>query len=367
MTTEVLAEGVNLHRANVILNYDTPWNATRLMQRVGRVNRIGSKAPMVYVYNFFPSAKGNEQIHLLENAYAKLQAFHILFGEDNKVFSEMEEIPDVEFTHDFDGEESEMGKFIKELRNFREIHPERYAYLSSIPFEMLGGTLKSEEFEGSTIMVKAPKKGLVPVVVDEALKANVISDLEAMKRPKKGLVPVVVDEALKANVISDLEAMKRLKCTEDASYVSALTSESPICQAAIRCYNTQVSRSLSARDAAKAIRCYNTQVSRSLSARDAAKRQKQALDVLDKIRHIEGVSPESNSIINAANMAIRHKNSAIIKALIEFDKNYRKEQQTLFGIDFDINSWLQGAFAHIADLNVRQYGEPIIAFYRVNQ
>ena len=320
VTTEVLAEGVNLHRANVILNYDTPWNATRLMQRVGRVNRIGSKAPMVYVYNFFPSAKGNEQIHLLENAYAKLQAFHILFGEDNKVFSEMEEIPDVEFTHDFDGEESEMGKFIKELRNFREIHPERYAYLSSIPFEMLGGTLKSEEFEGSTIMVKAPKKGLVPVVVDEALKAN---------------------------VISDLEAMKRLKCTEDASYVSALTSESPICQAAIRCYNTQVSR--------------------SLSARDAAKRQKQALDVLDKIRHIEGVSPESNSIINAANMAIRHKNSAIIKALIEFDKNYRKEQQTLFGIDFDINSWLQGAFAHIADLNVRQYGEPIIAFYRVNQ
>lgn len=135
VTTEVLAEGVNLHRANVILNYDTPWNATRLMQRVGRVNRIGSKAPVVYVYNFFPSAKGNEQIHLLENAYAKLQAFHILFGEDNKVFSEMEEIPDVEFTHDFDGEESEMGKFIKELRNFRETHPERYAYLSSVPLK----------------------------------------------------------------------------------------------------------------------------------------------------------------------------------------------------------------------------------------
>lgn len=36
ITTEVLAEGVNLHRANVILNYDTPWNSTRLMQRIGR-------------------------------------------------------------------------------------------------------------------------------------------------------------------------------------------------------------------------------------------------------------------------------------------------------------------------------------------
>lgn len=47
---EVLAEGVNLHRANCILNYDTPWNSTRLMQRIGRVNRIGSTAPYVYVY-----------------------------------------------------------------------------------------------------------------------------------------------------------------------------------------------------------------------------------------------------------------------------------------------------------------------------
>ena len=42
LTTDVLAEGVNLHRSNVIVNYDTPWNSTRLMQRIGRVNRIGS-------------------------------------------------------------------------------------------------------------------------------------------------------------------------------------------------------------------------------------------------------------------------------------------------------------------------------------
>ena len=44
ITTEVLSEGVNLHRANTILNYDTPWNATRLMQRIGRLNRIGASA-----------------------------------------------------------------------------------------------------------------------------------------------------------------------------------------------------------------------------------------------------------------------------------------------------------------------------------
>src|SRR5690606_25706679 len=49
ITTEVLAEGVNLHRANIIVNYDIPWNATRLMQRIGRVNRVGTKAPNIYI------------------------------------------------------------------------------------------------------------------------------------------------------------------------------------------------------------------------------------------------------------------------------------------------------------------------------
>ena len=51
----MLAEGVNLHRANVIVNYDSPWNATRLMQRIGRVNRIGSTAEAIHNYMFYPS------------------------------------------------------------------------------------------------------------------------------------------------------------------------------------------------------------------------------------------------------------------------------------------------------------------------
>ena len=91
ITTEVLAEGINLHRSNVIVNYDVPWNSTRLMQRIGRVNRIGSRADRIYVYNYYPSAHGDAQIHLVNNALRKLQAFHTAFGEDNKVFSILEE------------------------------------------------------------------------------------------------------------------------------------------------------------------------------------------------------------------------------------------------------------------------------------
>ena len=92
ITTEVLAEGINLHRSNVILNYDIPWNATRLMQRIGRVNRIGTKAKEILIYNFYPTAQSDSLIKLNEKALKKLQGFHSAFGEDSKIYSEQEEI-----------------------------------------------------------------------------------------------------------------------------------------------------------------------------------------------------------------------------------------------------------------------------------
>jgi len=92
ISTEVLAEGINLHRSNVILNYDIPWNATRLMQRIGRVNRIGTKAKEIIVYNFYPTAQSNTLIELNEKALKKLQGFHSAFGEDSKIYSDQEEI-----------------------------------------------------------------------------------------------------------------------------------------------------------------------------------------------------------------------------------------------------------------------------------
>ena len=76
ISTEVLAEGVNLHRSNMVVNYDTPWNSTRLMQRIGRVNRIGSKAKSVFIYNFFPTTKVEQDIELEKKAKMKLAAFH---------------------------------------------------------------------------------------------------------------------------------------------------------------------------------------------------------------------------------------------------------------------------------------------------
>jgi len=127
ITTEVLSEGINLHRSNMVVNYDVPWNATRLMQRIGRINRIGTRADNIYIYNFYPSAQGDFEISLVNNALRKLQAFHTAFGEDNKIFSILEEKGDgALFGNKIVKEESEILKYLIELRDFKNKHPKKF-------------------------------------------------------------------------------------------------------------------------------------------------------------------------------------------------------------------------------------------------
>lgn len=121
LTTDVLAEGVNLHRSNVIVNYDTPWNSTRLMQRIGRVNRIGSASKHIYNYVFYPSREGNREINLNQIAISKIQTFHSTFGEDNQIYSK-EEILDQNLGKLFDeGMKEQKKDFNKEIPFYEEL------------------------------------------------------------------------------------------------------------------------------------------------------------------------------------------------------------------------------------------------------
>ena len=127
LTTEVLAEGVNLHRSNIILNYDIPWNATRLMQRIGRVNRIGTASTNIYIYNFFPTSRTDNEIELNKKAYMKLQAFHSALGEDSQIYSTQEEYSSFGLFEKVPEEEKdERLEFLNYLRKFRTENPDLY-------------------------------------------------------------------------------------------------------------------------------------------------------------------------------------------------------------------------------------------------
>ena len=134
--TEVLAEGVNLHRSNVIVNYDTPWNSTRLMQRIGRVNRIGSVAPNIHIFNFYPTAKVNNDIELEKKAIMKLQAFHSALGEDSEIFSPDEEIQSFGlFEKNVDEDKDERLAYLMELRKFKSENPQEFRRIRNLPLK----------------------------------------------------------------------------------------------------------------------------------------------------------------------------------------------------------------------------------------
>ncbi len=152
ITTEVLAEGVNLHRSNVIINYDIPWNSTRLMQRIGRVNRVGTPSDFIHIYNFFPTEQADNEIELNKKAYMKLQAFHSALGEDSQIYSTHEDYDSFGLFEQLPEEEKdERLEYLNYLRKFREEHPEEYQYIKNkIPHRARCGR-KNKAVKGQTI------------------------------------------------------------------------------------------------------------------------------------------------------------------------------------------------------------------------
>lgn len=92
VTSDKLSEGFNLNRAGLIINYDIPWNPTRVIQRVGRINRIGTKVfDELFIYNFFPTEQGANVVRSREIASQKMFLIHNALGEDAKIFAADEE------------------------------------------------------------------------------------------------------------------------------------------------------------------------------------------------------------------------------------------------------------------------------------
>jgi len=164
ITTDVLAEGVNLHRANVIINYDTPWNATRLMQRIGRVNRIGSIGKAIYTYNFYPSPQGNAFINLYNRSLVKLQAFHSAFGEDTKIYTHEEFVEQFNLYHaGIEDEEDKRLLYLRLIREFKDNSPNEYRRIKAFPLKArtarsVKASGKAEMTDSTIVFLKSPYK-----------------------------------------------------------------------------------------------------------------------------------------------------------------------------------------------------------------
>ena len=195
LTTDVLAEGVNLHRSNVIVNYDTPWNSTRLMQRIGRVNRIGSASKHIYNYVFYPSREGNKQINLNQIALSKIQSFHSTFGEDNQIYSQ-EEIIDRNLSKLFEEGVNEQKKdinkelpFYEELRTLFKTNRQEYNRIAKISLRSRTGR-ESKTINGVTlsedtlVFLKTNFRKVFFLVSEKAQEISVLDALNYFKATK---------------------------------------------------------------------------------------------------------------------------------------------------------------------------------------
>lgn len=93
LATDAISEGYNLHRAGMIINYDIPYNPTRVIQRIGRINRINKKVfDQLYIYNYFPSAVGEDETRTKQISTLKIAMIQALLGDDTKVLTSEEEL-----------------------------------------------------------------------------------------------------------------------------------------------------------------------------------------------------------------------------------------------------------------------------------
>jgi superfamily II DNA or RNA helicase/HKD family nuclease len=93
VATDALSEGFNLHRAGIIINYDIPYNPTRIVQRIGRINRINKKVfDQIYIYNCFPTAIGDEVVNIKGIATLKMLLINTIVGSDTKTLTADEDL-----------------------------------------------------------------------------------------------------------------------------------------------------------------------------------------------------------------------------------------------------------------------------------
>lgn len=318
ITTEVLAEGINLHRANSILNYDTPWNSTRLIQRIGRVNRIGSENENIYVYNFYPSAQGDEQINLVQNAYTKLQSFHTMFGEDAKIFSQEEELSEGNFEAIVDGDESPQEKYIAELKAYREANADRYDFIEK---------LESGE-----------EKLIEPLLVDSTGNSYFAIKI----KDKYGCVYVKVDANLQSDIIDYSDMFNACKCNPESIEKSfkpeQLESKR---KAALDAYNV-----------------YENKLNKPKPLNDF---EKGVIEKANKWIFNKKLNKESMSMIGSAIKAIKGGNKPLAKRLDKLlNEMGNPEDQLIPVTSNDIINMIKQELGNIATVNTLKNGEAYI-------
>ena len=144
LATDIVSEGQNLQDCARVLNYDLHWNPVRLIQRFGRVDRIGTEHSVINLHNMWPDVEVDEGLSLTERLGNRIQSFHDLIGLDSKLLSESERLnvnaiysiydskrmPEIDDGLD---EVSANQRAVALLQRIQEADPELWRTITSLP------------------------------------------------------------------------------------------------------------------------------------------------------------------------------------------------------------------------------------------
>lgn len=139
ITTDVLSEGINLQDADTLINYDLHWNPVRLIQRAGRIDRIGSEHAEIHIASFLPEKALEAGLGLEDVLRRRIREFIQVFGEDSHILPDAarptEELMVSAYTGAaLAGDEEEdqldgLSKHASRILQLRRVDPDHYAHI----------------------------------------------------------------------------------------------------------------------------------------------------------------------------------------------------------------------------------------------
>ena len=143
IATDVLSEGLNLQDCDTIINYDLHWNPVRLIQRFGRIDRIGSDHDTVYGLNFLPETGMDLHLGLRQTLENRISEIHTTIGEDSAILDPAEQINEEAMYAIYEGKAEGLSLFEDDdllslneaeeiLRNLKAENPAEYERIAAL-------------------------------------------------------------------------------------------------------------------------------------------------------------------------------------------------------------------------------------------
>ncbi|RUR74870.1 helicase-related protein [Chlorogloeopsis fritschii PCC 9212] len=146
IATDILAEGLNLQDGDLIINYDLHWNPVKLIQRFGRIDRIGSEKDIIYGYNFLPELGIESNLGLKQKLKNRIQEIHDTIGEDAAILDTTEQLNEEAMYAIYEQKGKQLSLFEPEedefldlneaeeiLRKLQKDEPEEFERIANLP------------------------------------------------------------------------------------------------------------------------------------------------------------------------------------------------------------------------------------------